>query len=311
MTKTPTMLAAAAAALMAFAGPSRAEVPIVEPIMNVTDVTGPSTTLRICTGAAGGAYFTKASQMLGLVQAATKLPVTVEPGGGTVGCLRKLAAGQAEAAIVQLDSLVWLKRTSPLYARIAPAAQVLVEEMAAVCNRISSVEDLNDIAQRRDSVIAIAGGAESGSLLTMNVLAGFDPGFDKPTYQIAGGWDAALSSVKAGMATCAFGVMSVDADSWRDLNDTFGSDLRMVGFWDGNMRDLEIAGRQVYGWLPIPKETKTLDEFLDWNGKGKLWSPEVGVVPALVVYRTDMLPNAGPALTSAAGAVATAKVVRQ
>jgi hypothetical protein len=168
-----------------------------------------------------------------------------------------LPAGEAEAAIVQLDGLVWIKDTAPdLYAKITPAAAVLTEDMIGVCRRDSDYEDLNDIAQKGGETIAIAGGAESGSLLTFNVLAGFDEDFAAPDYRISGSWEQALSDVRGGIAVCAFGVMSTDAPVWRDLNDDFGDELRIVGFWDGDMRDLELAGRQVYGWRAQEKASR-------------------------------------------------------
>jgi len=168
-------------ALAALSAPVLAEMPQVEPILSVTPVSGPSTEVRICAGTPGGAYHSIASQMLGLVQSAAGVPVSVESCGGTVGSLRKLATGEAEAAIVQLDGLVWIKDTAPdLYAKIAPAAAVLTEDMIGVCRRDSDYEDLNDIAQERGATIAIAGSEESGSLLTLNVLAGFDDDFAAP-----------------------------------------------------------------------------------------------------------------------------------
>ncbi len=299
-------------ALVAISAPVLAEMPRVEPISSVTPVSGPSTQVRICAGAPGGAYHSIASQMLGLVQSAAGIPVSVESCGGTVGSLRKLAAGEAEAAVVQLDGLVWIKDTAPdLYARIAPAAAVLTEDMIGVCRRDTDYEDLNDIAQNRGAAIAVAGGAESGSLLTLNVLASFDEGFAKPDYRLSGSWEQALGDVRGGLAACAFGVMSTDAPVWRDLNDDFGADLRIVGFWDGDMRDLKLADRQVYGWRAIPEDIKSLDQLLDWNGKGRLWEPEVGTVPALVIYRTDMLPQGSAPLTDAATAVAKLKPTKE
>ena len=305
-------IAAAILAWLVAPTPARAEMPRVEPILSVAAVDGPSQQIRICTGAKGGAYFSTASQMLGLAQAASGLPVSVEPGGGTVGCLRRLAAGAAEAAVIQLDGLVWAQQTSPeLAARLGAAAQVLTEDMAAVCRRDIGADDLNDLAQRRDSVIAVAGGAQSGSLLTLNVLASFDKDFAAPAWRLSGSWGQALNDVRGGLAACAFGVMSFDAPEWRDLNDGFGETLRLVGFWDGDMRGLKLAGRQVYGWRAIPKDTRTLDRLLDWSGSGRRWAPEGGAVPAIVVYRTDMLPTAGAALTDAAVAVAKLKETRE
>lgn len=302
----------AACSLLALASAAHAEMPLVEPIVSVTPASSPSEQIRICTGAESGAYFSVASQMLGLVQAKAKMPVTVEPGGGTVGCLRKLAAGEAEAAVVQLDGLVWAQETAPdLYAVLGAASRVLTEDMAAVCRRDVDEDDFNDVAQSASSVIAIAGSAESGSLLTLNVLASFDDDFAKPTYRLSGSWEQALNDVRSGIAQCAFGVLSFDAPAWRDLNDSFGSDLRLVGFWDGDMRDLKLAGRQVYGWRAIDKTTPTIDRLLDWSGRGRFWSPEVGTVPALVVYRTDMLPNGSAALTDASAQVAKVKATKE
>jgi len=72
----------AACSLLVLASAALAEMPLVEPIASVAPASSPSEQIRICTGAESGAYFSVASQMLGLVQAKAKMPVTVAPGGG-------------------------------------------------------------------------------------------------------------------------------------------------------------------------------------------------------------------------------------
>ena len=298
---------------LTFANTAHAEMSQVPPINTITPSSGYSSSIRICTGADGGAYFNKASQMMGLVQAKAKMPVSVEPGGGTYGCLTKMAKGEAEAAIIQMDAWVWAQKNAPdLYQLLVPSSHILDEEMMAVCNRSWGGDELNDIAQNKGKTLTIAGGNTSGSLLTMNVLASFDVDFNLPNWRNASSWEQALSEVKSGVSTCAFGVLSSDSPSWNTLNDEFGKDLRMVGFWDNDMKDLKFNSQRVYGWIAIPKDSDNLDRLLDWNKKGKLWSPEVGAVPAILVYRSDMISDtAGSALANAGDQVAMVKDIHR
>lgn len=299
-------LTAAVAALIA--GAAWADMPTVPTIMEVADAAAPADRFVICTGAAKGAYHTVAAQMSGLIAADIGRPVLAEPGGGTVGCLQKMARGEVQAAVIQFDALAWLAGTAPGFLSwIGVGPMVLTEDMMAVCRRDDGEDEFNDVAQSRGQTIAVAGGDVSGSLLTLNVLASFDSDFALPDYRLSGSWDQALQDVSNKLARCAFGVMSTDAPTWRTLNDDYGDRLRIVGFWDGDMRDLTLAGEQVYGWRAIPEDTKALDELLDWSGRGGLWAPEVGTVPAVVVYRTDMIGDAGPALKAAAETVANVK----
>lgn len=272
---------------MALAG-----MPEVAPIGVVAPAFGESTEIRFCTGAAGGAYHDAALSMLGGLQAKSGKPVSIVEGGGTVGCLRKMAAGQVEVAIVEGETLAWLDiLDQPILNHLGYGSEVVTEDFVAVCSRKLDVDEFNDVAQSKGYTIALAGGVESGSLLTANVLAASDRDFNKPDWKPTGGWVEALDQVKAGVANCAFGVISLDAPIWQELNDRFGKDVRIVGFWDGNMRDLAYNGQQVYGWRAIPEDVDTLDRFLDWNGKGKVWSPETGTSNARVIYRSDMLPS--------------------
>ena len=61
--------------LVTLSVPALAEMPRVEPILSVAPVSGPSTEVRICAGAPGGAYHSIASQMLGLVQSGALRPL--------------------------------------------------------------------------------------------------------------------------------------------------------------------------------------------------------------------------------------------
>ncbi len=262
----------------------------------------------ICTGGTGGAYFRVGSQIAGYIEAYASQPesgldildASPVPGGGTYGCLAKLASGEADAAIIQSDGRALLPAIGPeLMGSLDLAGPVLTEEILTFCARTNDHEDFGDVAQMSGSTITVAGSDVSGTNVMLNVIAAFDSGYKKPTYIYTDSLDDALDEVANGEADCAVAVMDISSKAVSDASTKYGEKIRLVGSWDSDFRTLDYRGEQVYGWRAIPEDTTGVKAFLDWNGKGKMWSPEVVTETAVVVYRED-LPDAYAVLLKAA-----------
>ncbi len=270
----------------------------------------------ICTGGVKGAYFRVGGQIAGIIEAAAldpELEITVAdasplPGGGTAGCLDKLAKGEVDAAIIQSDGRALLKQIGPdLASTIDMAGPVLTEEVITICSRKVEEEDFGDVAQRSGSVIAVGGGEQSGTNIMLNVIASLDGGYKRPDYVYKKSLTEAVKEVADGDADCAVAVMDINAQEVADISRDYGDQVRLIGAWDSNFRSLEFRDEQVYGWRAIPEDTAGIKELLDWNGKGKLWSPEVVTETAIVVYREDLSDNYAELLKKAVAQVAKLK----
>jgi len=73
-----------------------------------------------------------------------------------------------------------------------------------------------------------------------------------------------------------------------EINDQFGDQVRLVGTWDRDFRDIQVRGEQVIGWRAIPEDTPGIDQLLTWDDNYGAWSPEVVTIPATVVYREGL-----------------------
>jgi TRAP-type uncharacterized transport system substrate-binding protein len=282
--------------------PAIAEVGQLPPLSEISAYVEPAGgEFVICTGGPKGAYFRTGAQLAGLMEALASQPdsgmnitdASPKPGGGTYGCLEMLALGKADAAIIQTDGQALLKTIGPdLQSVIESAGSVLTEEVLTICSRKNSVEDFGDIAQDGDAVIAIGGSKMSGTNVMLNVISGFDTGYARPTYNYvdspSGSFTQAVKKVADGNADCATAVMDINSPEVAQISATYGDRVRLVGAWDTDFRTLNYRGKQVYGWRAIPADTFGVKALLDWNGRGKMWSPEVITETAIVVYRTEL-----------------------
>jgi TRAP-type uncharacterized transport system substrate-binding protein len=304
--------------LAAFAAvPAIADVvglPPLPPVAPYERLMEPGGEFTICTGGIGGAYYRIGAQIAGMMEAYAQTgssSITIDdaspqPGGGTYGCLTALAEGTVDAAIIQSDGRAILADVGQsLIGAMDVAGAVLTEEIVTICSRDNDTEDFGDIAQTRGALITVAGGQTSGTNVMLNVIASADGGYQRPVYSYEGNFYEAVEEVARGEADCAVGVMDIDtAPVLRQISTEFGDQVRLVGTWDRDFRDLEHRGEQVYGWRAVPEDTPGIRALLDWNGNGRMWSPEVVTVNAMVVYREGMDGYYADILTDAVEAVA-------
>jgi len=294
--KTTILLSTALASLVATSAAAQS-LQSVEPITTVQPMQDTDGEFRICTGSDEGAYYDAASLMTGVISNQGDVNAVAYEAGGTVDCLYRLAAGEVQAAIVQRDGLAWLHSTqSPLYGQLGIGGNVLTEEVLGFCRRTIDDDNLNDVLQARSGhAVAIAGGPTSGTNLTLNVLAGFDRQIGtRPEYTYTGGLADALQRVQDGFASCAVAVMSSDTFTLEALDDEYADGVRLVEFWDNDVRDLEFPGGefddgQVYGWRTITRDHDMMDDFLDWKGnRGEgSWDPDTVAFFLIFLSRKD------------------------
>ena len=263
--------------------------------------------LLFCTGGIGGAYFRHMAAVAGFVEAYATQPnfaapiadASPMPGGGTYGCLQKLASGEVDVAAIQMDGRALLKQIGPaLMAELDSTGAFLTEEVLTFCSRSNDIENFGEL-ESSSVTVAVAGGAVSGTNVMLNNLTSFDSDFGLPAYVYMenknndpkfDALDAALDEVASGDADCAVAVMDINSAAVAIADAKYGNQVRLVGTWDQQFRGLQFKDEQVYGWRAIPENTPGVQHFLDWdgdNGHGT-WAPEVATLSAIVVYREGL-----------------------
>ena len=144
--KRTLLMSTATMLLYAAAWPVLAEIDPLPQLPPVAAYVQPVSTEEfvICTGGSGGAYFKMASLIAGFVEAYTSQPesrvtlgdISPVPGGGTYGCLEKLATGKADAAVIQSDGRAILAlMKSELMGALDFGGALLTEEILTFCSR--------------------------------------------------------------------------------------------------------------------------------------------------------------------------------
>ena len=275
-----------------------AEVSALPPLPAVLAYKSPVSgdAFTICVGSVGGAYFREGAEIAGMLEAYSQqrpnfpirlVDVSPVQGGGTYGCMGMLARGEADAAIIQNDGRA-VPATAELTLKLDRAGEILSEHFLTICSRENDAEDFGGVGEERDSIITVAGGVDSGTNVTLNLLASADGDFNLPTYRYETDFFKAVKEVADGDADCAVGVMAIDAPVLSEINDQFGDQVRLVGTWDRDFRDIQVRGEQVIGWRAIPEDTPGIDQLLTWDDNYGAWSPEVVTIPATVVYREGL-----------------------
>ena len=316
MNKTLCFLTSSSA-LLSVGFPVFADVEALPPLPPVSAYEEPAgDEFVICTSGPTGAYFRVGSMIAGFIEAKAAQPdsgmnisdASPVPGGGTYGCLEKLATGEADAAIIQSDGRALLPNLGPdLMGVLDLAGPVLTEEILTFCARTNDYADFGTVGEESGATITVVGSKSSGTNVMLNVISGFDSDFAAPTYIYTDDLDDALDEVSNGEADCAIGVMDIGSQAVLDAAKKYGETVRLVGSWDSDFKSLDYRGDQVYGWRAIPENTPGVKALLGWDDVGDTWSPVVVTQTAVVVYRDSMPDAYAEALKAAVASVAKLK----
>lgn len=211
-------------------------------------------TLRICTGGENGGYFRTASE----IAATLKGTVAVEVIGtnGSLDNLRKLEAGECDAAIVQSDaygdyistkpgSTLNIERLTPLYAEYANL----------ICNRSAGINKVGDL-RGKDVTVAI-GPQTSGTAVTWRSLVKQSPDFAG----IATNSDPISNRTVAKLVDstelqCALFISGLGAGTLLEVNANANGSLGLVDFQHEGFDDtIDPQGKRVYENASIPGGT--------------------------------------------------------
>ena len=182
------------------------------------------------------------------------LRLTLRETAGSMEKIERMAEGECDAAIVQLDALMVFSVERPKRLMIAPPVLLYEELLHLVCRRGSGFEDVGDLMNEPEGVIVLTGEPGSGSEATWRALSDLDRELEAVATRPLGGRRALDELLAGGPATCMVIVISPGAPFMREL-DARGETLRLVSFDLFELRDAELVDNRVYGAAVIPQGT--------------------------------------------------------
>lgn len=206
--------------------------------------------LRLCTATEGGNYHHAGGDIR--EQAKGTVAVEVQTSDGSLDCLRRLLAGESEAAIVQADA--FLTQTSKFDLELA--AELYSEDVNLLCNKSLNLSKITGLS--RNTVVAV-GNNGGGTQVTW---AGFGKVDAKrygegvvPTKPMGG--ERALSKAAEGTdIQCVLYVAGRNSNFMKEMAARYADKLALVPTDDSDMKDIkDPRGRQVYTYGTITSGT--------------------------------------------------------
>lgn len=210
--------------------------------------------LTLCTARADGNYYA-AGQTIQSRTDAGRLRLELLETAGSVDNLAKLARGECDAAIVQLDAYLVYQETHRSNRLELARPNYLYEEFVhLICRRdtgIHTIEDLSDGSAKHRILI---GEPESGSAATWRAFTLLDPGYAAVATQPVGGMQALAELQQPGRASCMIYVSGLRSTFSTAVNDA-GDNLQFVSVDDPDLDEARFAGERIYRFRKIPSGT--------------------------------------------------------
>lgn len=221
--------------------------------------------LRICTGGENGNYYKAGHEMANTLKGT--VAVEVIQTNGSLDNLRKLEAGECDAAIVQSDAY-------GVYTTLKPVSKLNIDRMATlydeyahlVCNRNLGLNSINDVLSK-GAVVAI-GPQTSGTAVTWASLVKQDPKYATITTDSDPiNSRTVLKLADATEIQCGLFISGLGAGTILEVDANSNDQLGLVTFQDGSFDDtIDPKGKRVYINADIPGGTyKNLQNY-GWLG---------------------------------------------
>lgn len=239
--------------------------------------------LKLATGGSKGNYYfsgrTIADQCRG-----SNVVITVLETKGSIDNLNKMVSGEADAAIVQADSLRVFFSENPDMKLSFDRTGVLYNEYAhLVCNGATGIKGIKDLDSAKHTVLV--GDHGSGVHTTWKSFGLQDASYKKiPTKNI--GDVRALSMILDGTeAQCMLWVGGLNAGFMTKI-DAQGAGLRLCAVDDWDFNDMkDEKGKKVYEFKDIPSGTYKKNLQTGFFGS----SVETIAVPAILITRSEWI----------------------
>jgi len=218
----------------------------------------------LCGGAADGIR-DLASAASGPSDGEGGLAVTIVESPHSKDNLMKLAGGDCDAAIVDVDMLM-LYKADHMAGQLSVAAPLFLfdKHLHMVCRRESGIESIDDLLREPERYRLLSGAAGSSSEITWQALSKLDPDYARIATRTLGGSEALAALAVGNDADCMAVMDNVNSAFMAEV-EAAGSALRLVAIDLWQLRDAEMVDNRVYRSAVIPPDAyanlqKGLDE---------------------------------------------------
>lgn len=210
--------------------------------------------LSLCTARSDGNYHAAGESIRARTDAG-RLRLELIETAGSVDNLARLAAGECDAAIVQLDAYLVYQETNRSNRLELARPNYLYEEFVhLVCRRDAGIDSIEDLAGDASHHTVLIGEPESGSAATWRYLALLDSSYASVATRNIGGMQALAELQAPGNATCMIFVSGLRSNFSAAVNDA-GVSLRIVPVDDPDLDEARFAGNRIYEFREIPAGT--------------------------------------------------------
>ena len=210
--------------------------------------------LSLCTARADGNYYA-AGQIIKSRANAERLRIELRETAGSVDNLAKLARGECDAAIVQLDAYLVYQETHRRNRLDLARPNYLYEEFVhLICRRDAGIHAIEDLAGGSAKHRILIGEPESGSAATWRSFTLLDPSYAALATEPVGGMQALAELQKANRASCMIYVSGLRSNFSAAVNDA-GDSLQFVSVDDPDLDEARFAGERIYRFREIPSGT--------------------------------------------------------
>ncbi len=210
--------------------------------------------LSLCTARADGNYYAAGEVIRSRINT-DRLQLELLETAGSVDNLRRLAEGECDAAIVQIDAYLVYQKTNRRQRLELVRPNYLYEELVhLVCRRDARIGSIEDLATDSAKHGILIGEPESGSAATWRAFTLLDPSYASQPTRTVGGMQALTEIQASGGSACMVYVSGLHSKFSAAVNDA-GAILQIVPVDDPDLDEARFAGDRIYQFRDIPAGT--------------------------------------------------------
>lgn len=241
------------------------------------------TTIKLCTGGAGGPYNEAGKMIADAANGNPKIKIEVVETSGSVENIRLTTDATdnpgCHAFIGQPDAVVLAKRASASLP-VKQIAQLHREYLQVLCSKASEIDDIEDLPGSKHTVNIGPEGSGAWAIW-QNFIAEDESYKDVPTKNDNN--DIALGSVATDETTCMLVPAGLNHATLKEANDNYYDDVALVEATDWDFNDaLDIRGKPLYEFVDIPRTYKNLQGFFGGKRETVSWLAGVYVNPSRI-----------------------------
>jgi len=210
--------------------------------------------LSLCTARADGNYYAAGEAIRARIDS-DRLQLELVETAGSVDNLNRLARGECDAAIVQLDAyLVYQETNRSKRLQLARPNYLYEEFVHLVCRRDTHIDSIEDLARDSAKNSILIGEAESGSAATWRSFTLLNPSYASLPTGAVGGMQALTEIQSSSGPACMIYVSGLHSKFSTAVN-AAGDSLQIVPVNDPSLDAARFAGDRIYRFRDIPADT--------------------------------------------------------